>query len=165
MPETNTEPPAEAITKTEREFSPSQSDSERGDTPRARRPGTPDEAGENNSGMGMEWPLPPEVAAKREKLKLVRRLPIVKNPRIIELVTKFADFPWAQDTVMAAHQLDEVLTMYLFRTLEIPGHRLQRWTDAGELVQRALVELAEYETYTTNRPNINLLVEEYKAQA
>ena len=113
MPETNTEPPAEAITKTEREFSPSQSDSERGDTPRDRRAGTPDEGGENDSGVSTKWPLPPEVADKLEKIKLVRRFPIVKNPRLIELVTKFADFPWTQDTVMAAHQLDEVLIAYL----------------------------------------------------
>ena len=50
MPETNTEPFAEAITKKEREFSPSQSDSERGDTPRDRRAGKPDEGGGDDSG-------------------------------------------------------------------------------------------------------------------
>ena len=165
MPETNTEPPVEAITKKEREFSPSQSDSEREDTPRDRRSGTPDEGGEIDSGVSTKWPLPPEVANKLEKIKLLRRIPIVKNPRILDLVTKFEDFPWAQDTVMAVHQLDDVLTTYLFRTLEIPGHRLRRWRDSGELAQRALVELAEYETYTTDRPDINLLVNEYKAQA
>ena len=66
---------------------------------------------------------------------------------------------------MAAHQLEEVLISFLSRTLEIPGKRLHRWRDSGELVQRALVELAEYEAYTKERPDINLLINEYKSQA
>ena len=106
-----------------------------------------------------------EVADKLEKIKVLKRIPIVKNLRILELVTKFEDFPLAQDTVMAVHQLEEVLIAYLYRTLEIPGHRLYRWRDSGELVQRALVELAEYEIYNADRPDINLLVNEYKTQA
>ena len=74
MPETNTELPAEAVTKKEREFSPSQSDSERGDTPR-----------DLHVGVSTKWPLPLEAADKLEKIKLLRRISIVKNPRILEL--------------------------------------------------------------------------------
>ena len=106
-----------------------------------------------------------EVAEKVERIKALKRIPIVKNPRILELVKMFDGFPWAQDTVMAVHQLEEVLIAFLYRALEIPGHRLHRWRDSGELVQRALVELAEYEVCTAERPDINLLVNEYKTQA
>ena len=69
---------------------------------------------------------------------------------------------------MAAHQLEEVLISFLYQTLEIPGKKLHRWrdsADSGELVQRALVELAEYEIYCKDRPDINLLINESKSQA
>ena len=105
------------------------------------------------------------VAEKEERLKALKKIPIIKNPRILELVKMFDGFPWAQDTVMAVHQLEEVLIAFLYRALEIPGYRLHRWSDSGELVQRALVELAEYEVCTAERPDINLLVKEYKTQA
>ena len=58
--------------------------------------------------MSSKWPYPQVVASKLEKLKMVKRIPIVKEPRIFDLVAKFRDFPWAQDTVMAAHQLEDV---------------------------------------------------------
>ena len=66
---------------------------------------------------------------------------------------------------MAAYQLEDVLISYLFQTLEIPGKRLRRWRDSGELVHRALVELAEFEAYCEVRPDIGPLVKAYKSQA
>ena len=89
MPETNKEPMDQTITKQERQFSPSQSDSEHGNAPRDRRADTPDEGGEYNSVLSTEWPFPVEVASKLGNVKLVKRIPIVKNPRFFELVAKF----------------------------------------------------------------------------
>ena len=71
MPETNTEPSAEAITKKEQQFSPSQSDSEREDAPRDRHTVAPDERGEYDSVLSTKWPYPVEVADKLEKIKLL----------------------------------------------------------------------------------------------
>ena len=66
---------------------------------------------------------------------------------------------------MAAHQLEDVLIAYPYQTLEIPGTRLHRWRDSGELVQRALLQLAELEAYGVDRPDIEPMVNEYKSQA
>ena len=164
MPETNDEPVDEPRSKQQRQFSPSQSDSEHGEVPRERRTVAHTVGGEYDSVLSNKHPFPVEIC-KVEKVNLLRKIPIVKNPRMIELVAKFEGFPWAQDTVMAAHQLEEVLISFLYQTLEIPGKKLHRWRDSGELVQRALVELAEYETYCKDRPDINLLINEYKSQA
>ena len=50
----------------------------------------------------------------------------MKQKRIVDLVAKFGDFPRVQDTVMAAHQLEDVLISYLHRILETPGKVLHR---------------------------------------
>ena len=73
-----------------------------------------------------KWPLPQEVASKLEKVKVIKKIPIVKETGIVDLVAKFRDFPWAQDTVMAAHQLEDVLISYLYQRLEVPGKVLHR---------------------------------------
>ena len=69
--------------------------------------------------MSTKWPFPVEVASKSENVKLEKRIPILKNPRFFELVAKFGDFPWAQDSVIAAHQLENVVISCLYQTLEI----------------------------------------------
>ena len=76
--------------------------------------------------LSTKWPLPQEVASKLEKVKVIKKIPVVKETRIVDLVAKFRDFPWAQGTVMAAHQLEEVLISYLYQTLEVPGDVLHR---------------------------------------
>ena len=76
------------------------------------------------------------------KLQKLQEMPVVPGTRFTEIVTAFDGFPWAQDTVMAALQLEEVLVMFLQRHMDIPGETLQRWTDRGELPQRALLSLA-----------------------
>ena len=45
-----------------------------------------------------KWPLPQEVASKLEKVKVIKKIPVVKETRIVDLVAKFGDFPWAQGT-------------------------------------------------------------------
>ena len=164
MPEVSKESGQEAIAK-ERKFSPSQSESEHETVPRDRRADVAEDGGEHTSAVSSTWPYPPEVASKLEKLKRLRRIPIGKEPRILDLVAKFSDFPWAQDTVMAAHQLEDVLISYLYQTLEIPGTQLHRWRDSGELMHRALLQLAELEAYGVQRPDIEPMVKEYKSQA
>ena len=68
-----------------------------------------------------------EIAADlANKLEKVQRLPIVKDARLVDLVAKFQDFPWAQDTMMATHQLEDVLVSLLWRGLGIPGETLQQ---------------------------------------
>ena len=54
---------------------------------------------------------------------------------IVDLVAKFRDFPWAQDTVMAAHQLEDVLISYLTGG---PGQGPTPVKDAGELIHPRL---------------------------
>ena len=76
------------------------------------------------------------------KLQKLQEMPVVPGTRFTEIVTAFDGFPWAQDTVMAALQLEEVLVMFLQRHMDIPGETLQRWTDRGELPQQALLSLA-----------------------
>ena len=77
------------------------------------------------------------------RLQKLQQIPVVPGTRFTEIVTAFDGFPWAQDTVMAAAlQLEEVLVMVLQRHMDIPGETLQRWTDRGELPQRALLSLA-----------------------
>ena len=126
MSDAGKEPTEESIAKKERNFSPSQSDSERGNAPRDRRAETPDDGGEYSSELSTKWPYPREVADAFEKVKMVKRIPIVKNPRIFDLIAKFRDFPWTQDTVMAAHQLEDVLIAYLHQMLNLPGTLLHR---------------------------------------
>ena len=76
--------------------------------------------------MSTKWPYPREGADAFEKVKMVKRIPIVKNPRTFDLIAKFKDFPWTQDTVMAAHQLEDVLIAYLHQMLNLPGTLLHR---------------------------------------
>ena len=126
MSDAGKEPTEESIAKKERNFSPSQSDSERGDAPRDRRAETPHDGGKFSSELNTKWPYPREVADAFEKVERVKRIPIVKNTRILDLIAKFRDFPWAQDTVMAAHQLEDVLIAYLHQMLNLPGTLLHR---------------------------------------
>ena len=46
------------------------------------------------------------------KLQKLQEMPVVPGTRFTEIVTAFDGFPWAQDTVMAALQLEEVLVMF-----------------------------------------------------
>lgn len=94
MPEVSKESAQEVIAK-ERKFSPSQSESEHETAPRDRRADVAEDGGEHTSAVSGTWPYPPEVASKLEKLKRLRRIPIGKEPRILDLVAKFSDFPWA----------------------------------------------------------------------
>ena len=126
MSEAGKEPTEESIAKKERNFSPSQSDSERGDAPRDQRAETPHDGGKFSSELNTKWPYPREVADAFEKVERVKRIPMVKNTRILDLIAKFRDFPWAQDTVMAAHQLEDVLIAYLHQMLNLPGTLLHR---------------------------------------
>ena len=126
MSDAGKEQTEESIAKKERNFSPSQSDSERGNAPRDRRAETPDDGGEHSSELNTKWPYPREVADAFEKVERVKRIPIVKNTRILDLIAKFRDFPWTQDTVMAAHQLEDVLIAYLHQMLNLPGTLLHR---------------------------------------
>ena len=57
----------------------------------------------------------------------LQKMPIERGTRIIDLVAKFNDFPWAQDTIMAAHQLEDVLIAFLYRHLNISSEILNRW--------------------------------------
>ena len=93
MPEARKEPAEDVIGKKERKFSPSQSDSEREIAPRDRRADGPDDGGEYTSELSSKWPYPQEVDSKLERLQIVKRIPIVKEPRIFDLVAKFKDFP------------------------------------------------------------------------
>ena len=68
-----------------------------------------------------------EITAKLAiKLQKLQETPVVAGTRFTEIVTAFDGFPWAQDTVMAALQLEEVLVMFLQRHREVPGETLQR---------------------------------------
>ena len=97
----------------------------------------------------------------------LEKYPIEKKTRLVDLVARFTDFPWAQDTIMATYRLEEVLVNFLWRNLEIDPETLRLWRDAGELHQRAIVELARYDVYheAGNRPDIEPMVAEYLAQA
>ena len=101
MSEARKEPTEGSLTKKERNVSPSQSVSERDTGPRDRRAGTPDDGDEYSSELSTRWPYPREGADAFEKVKMVKRIPIVKNPRTFDLIAKFKDFPWTEDTVMA----------------------------------------------------------------
>ena len=83
MPEARKEPAEDVIGKKERKFSPSQSDSEREIAPRDQRAEGPDDGGEYTQ----------ELENKLEKLQRVKRIPILKEPRIVDLGAKFKDFP------------------------------------------------------------------------
>ena len=89
MSDVGKEPTEESIAKKERNFSPSQSDSERGDAPRDRRAETPHDGGKYSSELNTKWPYPREVADAFEKVERVKRIPIVKNTRILDLIAKF----------------------------------------------------------------------------
>ena len=68
-----------------------------------------------------------EMAAElSDKLEEVKNIPITHEPRIVNLVAKFSDFPWAQNTVMAAHQLHEVLILFLWQHLKLGVQTLHR---------------------------------------
>ena len=43
--------------------------------------------------MSPKWPLPQEVASKLEKVKVIKKIPIVKETGIVDLVAKFRDIP------------------------------------------------------------------------
>ena len=60
------------------------------------------------------------------KLIDVEKIPIKKEMRILELVGLFNDFPWAQDVMMAAYQLEDVLVAYLWRHLNINSDVLHK---------------------------------------
>ena len=93
MPEARKEPAEDVIGKKERKFSPSQSDSEREIGPRDQRAEGPDDGGEYTSELSSKRPYPQELENKLEKLQIVKRIPILKEPRIVDLVAKFKDFP------------------------------------------------------------------------
>ena len=59
----------------------------------------------------------------------------LEETRIVDLLAKFRDFPWAQDTVMAAHQLEDVFISYLTGG---PGQGPTPVKDARELIHRRL---------------------------
>ena len=93
MPEASKEQAQEVRAKKERNFSPSPSESEHETAPRDRNADVSDNGGEHTSAANSTWPYPPEVASRLEKLKIVRKIPIGKEPRILDLVAKFSDFP------------------------------------------------------------------------
>ena len=93
MPKTKNEPTDEPISKQQRQFSPSQSDSEHGEVPRDRRTDAHTVGGEYDSVPSTKYSFPGEVACQIEQVKLLREIPIVKNPRMVELVAKFEGFP------------------------------------------------------------------------
>ena len=126
MSEASKKPTEESIAKKGRNFSPSLSDSDRGNASRDRRAETPGDGDEHSSELSTKWPYPREGADALEKVRMVKRIPIVKNPRIFDLIAKFRDFPWTQDTVMAAHQLEDVLIAFLHQMLNLPGTLLHR---------------------------------------
>ena len=97
----------------------------------------------------------------------LQKLPIEKNIRFADLVARYKDFPWAQDTIMATYQLEEVLVKFLWRHLELPTETLRQWREAGELHQRAIIELARYDVYheAGERPDIEHMIANYMAQA
>ena len=94
MSDAGKEPTEESIAKKERNFSPSQSDSERGNAPRDRRAETPHAGGKYSSESNSKWPYPREVADAFEKVEIVNRIPIVKNTRIFDLIAKFTSSPF-----------------------------------------------------------------------
>ena len=126
--------PKELIGKPEREFSPSQSDDDHEAVAQDVQRHKFTEECEIEAGMA-------------NKLEEALKIPISKSARILDVVARFKDFPWAQDTVMAAHQLEEVLIKFLWENLTIPGETLEWWKEIGELNHRALIELTQYDTY------------------
>ena len=63
---------------------------------------------------------------KARELERVKKLPVVRGKRALELLGQFWAFPWAQDTVFAAAQLEEVLMLFLQRYMGINGEKLRR---------------------------------------
>ena len=108
--------------------------------------------------------VPEELTKELDRLL---KLPTQKGSRILDLIGEFKQFPWAQDTVLAALKFEEVLHLYLQRYMGISGEVLRRWTNEGILQQRALLGLATYEACHKPgvRPDIEELINEYKAQA
>ena len=108
--------------------------------------------------------VPEELAKELDRLL---KLPTKKGSRMLDLVREFNKFPWAQDTVLAALKFEEVLHLFLQRYMGISGEVLRRWTDEGILHQSALLGLATYEACHRPgvRPDIEVLINEYKAQA
>ena len=104
--------------------------------------------------------------SSRELLR-VQKLQDNKGGRLMSLLTDFHHFPWAQETVVTAAQLDEVLVLFLQQHLDIDGETLRRWTDNHTLHLRALQSLAQYEAthLPALLPDIKDLVDQYKAQA
>ena len=101
------------------------------------------------------------------ELEKVKDLPESGGERLMTVLAKFHQFPWAQDTMVAAAQLEEVLIMFLHKHLLIDGLTLRAWADMKVLRIRALKALAAFEAThpPMARPDIRYLVEEYKAQA
>ena len=78
------------------------------------------------------------------KLLRVQNLQDNKGGRLMSLLTDFYHFLWAQETVVTATQLDEVLVLFLHRHLNIDGETLRSWTDNHSIYLRALQRLAHY---------------------
>ena len=79
----------------------------------------------------------------RELLR-VQNLQDNKGGRLMSLLTDFYHFLWAQETVVTATQLDEVLVLFLQQHLDIDGETLRSWTDNHSIYLRALQRLAHY---------------------
>ena len=93
MPDEKKDPTDEVMARKERNFSPSQCESERGTAPLEHRAEVPVEGEEYTSMLSPKWPLPQEVASKLEKVKVIKKIPIVKETGIVDLVAKFRDIP------------------------------------------------------------------------
>ena len=106
MPKRSLSPNKETIEELEQRTSPSHSEPDERSSAQELRRHKFSEGGELATGLA-------------GKLEEVQKIPIMPGARIVKLVTEFSDFPWAQDTVMAAHQLEEVLILFLYRYLEL----------------------------------------------
>ena len=81
--------------------------------------------------------------SSRELLR-VQKLQDNKGGRLMSLLTDFYHFLWAQETVVTATQLDEVLVLFLQQHLDIDGETLRSWTDNHSIYLRAFQRLAHY---------------------
>ena len=61
----------------------------------------------------------------QSELDKVNDLPEFWGERLMSMLSKFDQFPWAQDTMVAAAQLEEVLIMFLHKHLLIEGQTLR----------------------------------------
>ena len=66
-----------------------------------------------------------ELTPIQAELRKVEGIPDGDGERLMNTFARFNMFPWAQDTVVAAAQLDEVLIMFLHKHLRLQGETLR----------------------------------------